>query len=42
MEWLGDEIVLQTLFLPTDERTAEFAAIEIGKENGIRRCRGNP
>lgn len=35
MEWLGDGIVLQTLFLPTDERTAEFAAIEIGKKMGL-------
>ena len=35
MEWLGDGIVLTTLFLPTDERTAEFAAIEIGKKMGL-------
>lgn len=35
MEWLGDGIVHTTLFLPTDERTAEFAAIEIGKKMGL-------
>jgi D-ornithine 4,5-aminomutase subunit beta len=35
MEWLGDGIILITLFLPTDERTAEFAAIEIGKKMGL-------
>ncbi len=35
MEWLGDGIVLTTLFLPTDIRTAEFAAIEIGKKMGL-------
>ncbi|MGJ0847832.1 D-ornithine 4,5-aminomutase subunit OraE [Tissierella praeacuta] len=35
MEWLGDGIVLTTLFLPADERTAEFAAIEIGKKMGL-------
>lgn len=32
MEWLGDGIVLITLLLPIDIRTAEFAAIEIGKK----------
>lgn len=35
MEWQGDGIVQITLFLPTDERTAEFAAIEIGKNLGL-------
>ncbi|NLY45325.1 MAG: LuxR family transcriptional regulator [Tissierella sp.] len=35
MEWLGDGIILTTLFLPTDIRTAEFAAIEIGKKMGL-------
>ncbi|NLK43089.1 MAG: LuxR family transcriptional regulator [Tissierellia bacterium] len=35
MEWLGDGIVLTTIFLPTDERTAEFAALEIGKKMGL-------
>ncbi|MDR7870066.1 MAG: D-ornithine 4,5-aminomutase subunit OraE [Tissierellaceae bacterium] len=35
MEWLGDGIILITLFLPTDKRTAEFAAIEIGKKMGL-------
>ncbi len=31
MEWLGDGIVHMTMFLPAEERVAEFAAIEIGK-----------
>ncbi|MBU5438155.1 cobalamin-dependent protein [Tissierella sp. MSJ-40] len=35
MEWLGDGIILMTLFLPTEERVAEFAAIEIGKKLGL-------
>lgn len=35
MEWMGDGIVHTTIFLPTDERTAEFAAIEIGKRMGL-------
>lgn len=36
MEWLGDGVVLFTMFLPTDDRTAEFAAIEIGKKMGLK------
>lgn len=35
MEWLGDGIVLITLFLPAEERIAEFAALEIGKKMGL-------
>ena len=35
MEWLGDGIVLLTLFLPTQSRYAEFAALEIGKKMGL-------
>ncbi|NMB26651.1 MAG: LuxR family transcriptional regulator, partial [Tissierellia bacterium] len=35
MEWLGDGIILITLFLPTEERIAEFAALEIGKRLGL-------
>ncbi|NBI06731.1 D-ornithine 4,5-aminomutase subunit OraE [Senegalia massiliensis] len=35
MEWKGDGIVQTTLFLPVDERTAEFAAIEVGKKMGL-------
>ncbi|SDY44793.1 D-ornithine 4,5-aminomutase E subunit [Proteiniborus ethanoligenes] len=35
MEWQGDGIVQITLFIPTEERTAEFAAIEIGKKLGL-------
>lgn len=36
MEWLGDGIILITLFIPIDERRAEFAAIEIGKKMGLK------
>lgn len=36
MEWLGDGIVLITLFLPAEERVAEFAAIEIGKQMNLK------
>lgn len=36
VQWLGDGIILITLFLPIDERTAEFAAIEIGKKMGLK------
>lgn len=36
MEWLGDGIILITLFLPIEERTAEFAALEIGKKMGLK------
>lgn len=36
VQWLGDGVILITLFLPTDERTAEFAAIEIGKKMGLK------
>lgn len=35
MEWQGDGIVLLTLFLPTEKRTAEFTAIEIGRRMGL-------
>ncbi len=35
MEWLGDGVVQTTMFLPTDERTAYFAAIEVGKKMGL-------
>jgi len=38
MEWLGDGIVLMTLFLPAEERVAEFAALEIGKKLGLEDC----
>ncbi|MCF6465186.1 D-ornithine 4,5-aminomutase subunit OraE [Clostridium sp. Cult2] len=38
MEWLGDGIVLMTLFLPTEERVAEFAALGIGKKLGLEDC----
>ncbi|MDY0234572.1 MAG: D-ornithine 4,5-aminomutase subunit OraE [Gudongella sp.] len=38
MEWLGDGIVHLTMFLPTDIRTAEFAAIEIGKRMNLHDC----
>ena len=32
MEWLADGTVVLELFLPTDKRTAEFAAIEVAKK----------
>ena len=35
MEWMGDGIIQITLFLPAEERVAEFAAIEIGKKLGL-------
>ncbi|MCT4687240.1 D-ornithine 4,5-aminomutase subunit OraE [Vallitalea sp.] len=35
MEWMGDGTVLITMMLPTDERTAEFAAVEIGKKMNL-------
>lgn len=35
MEWLGDGILYITMFLPIDERTAHFAAIEISKKLGL-------
>ncbi|MGM0396363.1 MAG: D-ornithine 4,5-aminomutase subunit OraE [Bacillota bacterium] len=38
MEWLGDGIVLLTMFLTTDVRTAEFAALEIGKRMNLHDC----
>lgn len=38
MEWLGDGVVLLTMFLPTDVRTAEFAALEIGKNLNLKDC----
>ena len=36
MEWLGDGIILITLFLPAEERVAEFAALEIGRKLGLQ------
>ncbi|NLW40159.1 MAG: LuxR family transcriptional regulator, partial [Tissierellia bacterium] len=38
MEWLGDGIVLLTMFLPAEERVAEFAALEIGNRLGLKDC----
>ncbi len=35
MEWQGDGIVLLTLCLPTDKRTAQFAALEVAKKMGL-------
>ncbi|HHY14175.1 MAG TPA: LuxR family transcriptional regulator, partial [Thermoanaerobacterales bacterium] len=35
VEWYGDGIVSLNLFLPVEEKTAEFAAIEIGKKMGL-------
>ncbi len=36
MEWIGDGIILLTMFLPTNERIAEFAGLEIGKKMGLK------
>lgn len=35
MEWAGDGVVFFTMFLPAEERVAEFSAIEIGKKLGL-------
>jgi D-ornithine 4,5-aminomutase subunit beta len=35
VEWTADGVVCTTLFLPVDERTAEFAAIKCGEEMGL-------
>lgn len=35
MEWMGDGTVFITMMLPTDERTAEFAAVEFGKKMNL-------
>ena len=34
VQWAGDGVVSMTLFLPTDIRTAHFAALEIAKQMG--------
>lgn len=35
MEWMADGIVLVTMFIPTDSRTAEYAAVEFGKKMNL-------
>jgi D-ornithine 4,5-aminomutase subunit beta len=35
MEWQGDGVILITMFLPAEDRVAEFSAIEIGKKLGL-------
>ncbi|MHB1393151.1 MAG: D-ornithine 4,5-aminomutase subunit OraE [Clostridia bacterium] len=35
VEWRADGIVATTIFLPLDERTAEFAAIKCGEKMGL-------
>lgn len=35
VEWAADGIISCTIFFPTDERTAEFAAIELGQRLGL-------
>ncbi|KPU42526.1 D-ornithine 4,5-aminomutase subunit beta [Oxobacter pfennigii] len=35
VEWAGDGIISTTFFLPVNERTAEFAAIEMAKKMGL-------
>ncbi len=36
VEWSADGYVMVNLFLPTERRVAEFAAIEIGKKMGLK------
>ncbi len=38
VEWAGDGIVVVTMFLPADERTAEAAALEIGRSMNLKGC----
>ena len=35
VEWAADGVVVTTVFLPVDERTAEFAAIKVGEKMGL-------
>ncbi len=35
MEWCGDGVVLMTMMIPADARTAEAAALEIGRKLGL-------
>lgn len=35
MEWCADGVVMITMMLPTDKRTAEFASIELGKKMNL-------
>jgi D-ornithine 4,5-aminomutase subunit beta len=35
VEWCGDGIISMNIFLPAEERTAEFAALEIAKKMGL-------
>ncbi len=35
MEWLADGIVMLTMMIPTNRRTAEVVAVEIGKKLGL-------
>jgi D-ornithine 4,5-aminomutase subunit beta len=36
VQWLGDGVVTMELFLPTEKRTAEFAAIEFAKKMNMQ------
>ncbi len=36
VEWLGDQTVVTEYFLPTDARTAEFAALELAKKQNMQ------
>ena len=38
VEWMADGVVVVTLLLPTDVRTAEFAALKIGEKMGLTDC----
>lgn len=36
MEWCGDGIIQITMFMPIEERVAEFAGIEVGRKLGLK------
>ena len=35
MEWQGDGIVMMTMMIPTNKRTAEVVAVEVAKKMGL-------
>ncbi len=37
-EWMGDGVILLTMMIPESARVAEFAALEIGKNMGLKDC----
>jgi D-ornithine 4,5-aminomutase subunit beta len=38
VQWCGDGIIQTTLFLPANLKTAQYAALEIGKKMGLKDC----